>query len=250
MCSQRSDEAEIIITPVVVSCRLIFHFCYCLWWPASTLLFPFSPQASTRWSVALCPQWATDMESKAWYRQSTELPWRDWPCRALTGSRLMNGRASSQTGQRRQSPWGITQQRHVLSSGHRDSSWISVGCGALCDLLSKFNRSRQVSILCIIRDPSTLSLREFSSTTCDFFFWFFFWKVQRRGFVLVQPHTKRVHFVCACQTFRPLVSTGVPVLWFWVYAELQNQQICDSKNNCVLPTRSLKTNITTVGSTN
>lgn len=77
----------------------------------------FCPQAGTKWSVASCPRWATVTGNKAWYRLSTELPWQGWPCRAPTGSRLMNGRANRQTGQRRRSLWGITQQRHTLCKG-------------------------------------------------------------------------------------------------------------------------------------
>lgn len=66
-----------------------------------------SPQANTRWWVASCLQLATAMESKAWYWLSTVLLWQNWHSRAPTGSELMNGRASSQTGRRRWSPWGM-----------------------------------------------------------------------------------------------------------------------------------------------
>lgn len=71
---------------------------------------PLSLQVSTKWWVASCPLWTTTMRSKAWYWLSTELRWQNWPSRAPTGSQLMTGRASSQTGQRLRSPWGRNLQ--------------------------------------------------------------------------------------------------------------------------------------------
>lgn len=71
---------------------------------------PLLLQVATKWWAASCPLWAMAMGSEAWYRLYTGLPWQPWPCRAPAGSRLMNGRASSQTGPRPPSPWGRTLQ--------------------------------------------------------------------------------------------------------------------------------------------
>lgn len=68
-----------------------------------------SLQACTRWWVASCLQWVTAMKSKAWYWLSTALLWQSWRCRAPTGSPLMNGKASRQTGRRQWSQWGMKQ---------------------------------------------------------------------------------------------------------------------------------------------
>lgn len=74
---------------------------------------PLSLQVSTKWWAASCPLWTITMRSKAWYWLSTELRWQSWPSRAPTGSQLMIGRASSQTGQRLQSPWGRNLQSSI-----------------------------------------------------------------------------------------------------------------------------------------
>lgn len=87
------------------------------------------------------------MGSKAWYWLSTELPWQSWPSRAPTGSQLMNGRASSQTGQRLRSPWGRNPQllhnRRNSAVLLQDSSAWLIGSGQLKALWLPLRRTNQ-----------------------------------------------------------------------------------------------------------
>lgn len=152
--------------------------------------------------MASCPQWATVTGSKAWCRLSTDLPWRGWPCRAPTGSRLMNGRASRQTGQRRRSLWGITQQRHTLCEGR--SLWSKEDkCGIAVASVPFVLPSKFVGYYCSMCTHCTVRPK-----LC--------WRgcliqtekvsAGKKSWVLVQPDTNWIYFVC------PLISTVHSIL--------------------------------------